>query len=75
MLSVAVIVVALLLAGPSTAQQKQAKPAEALKTMMKAEVRPLVLNSVFELCAVIFLRNAEQELCSALQQKCVLGLV
>jgi hypothetical protein len=51
-LSAAVIVVALLLAGPSTAQQKQAKPAEALKTMMKAEVRPLVIKHVFGLCAV-----------------------
>jgi hypothetical protein len=48
-LSLAAIVVALLLlAGPSTAQQKQAKPAEALKTMLKAEVRlvmrPLCLS-------------------------------
>jgi hypothetical protein len=38
-LALAAIMLSLLLAGPSTAQQSQAKPAEALKTMMKAQVR------------------------------------
>ncbi|WIA23834.1 hypothetical protein OEZ85_013495 [Tetradesmus obliquus] len=37
-LSIAVIVLSLLLAGPSTAQQSQAKPTETLKSMLKAQV-------------------------------------
>jgi Tfp pilus assembly protein FimT len=42
----AAIVLVLLLAGPITAQQSQAKPTETLKTMLKAQVRSAPARAV-----------------------------